>query len=99
MYRVFTLAVLAMSNEQVYCARMPDGAVCPGADKCRAERRFVLSKIDDPPRSDVKQRFATMKGPNGSGILRQAVVNFDAETFLSCRFWRDMFTAIAAAEN
>lgn len=83
----------------VYCARMPDGAVCPNADECRADRLFVLSKTEDPLRSTAMQRFATLKGPRGSAVLRQAVVNFDAERLLSCRFWRDMFIAVAAVDD
>lgn len=88
-----------MSNEQIYCARMPDGAACPNADTCRADRLFVLSVTEQPLRNDTYDRFETLKGPKGSAILRQAVVNFDAERMLSCRFWRDMFLAIAGVQN
>jgi hypothetical protein len=81
----------------IYCALMPDGAICPNAEPCRALRILVLSKTEEPLRTDAKERIAELK--EGSGVLRQAVVNFDAERLLSCRFWRDLFKAIAPVER
>jgi hypothetical protein len=89
--------VLAMSKEQVYCARTPGGTVCPNSERCREIRTFVLSKTEEPLQTEARERIAELKA--GSGVLRQAVVNFDAEKLLSCRFWRNLFKMIAPVEK
>lgn len=86
-----------MTNAQFYCARMPDGAICPQADRCREERLLVLSRTEEPLQSDARERLAELKGD--CGVCRQVVVNLDAEKLLSCRFWRGLFAAIALVEK
>ena len=81
----------------MYCARMPGGAICPDADKCRATLQSVLDACEAPLRDDAIRRLKRFK--EASSLFRQAMVNFRAERMLACRFWRGFVEAVGGARE